>query len=43
MFLLMMDPGVEVWYCKYANAKDDTTNRTIFLLLYAAAGLKAQF
>jgi hypothetical protein len=39
----MVNPGLEVWSCTYANAKPDTTNRTIFFLLCDDAGLKAQF
>jgi hypothetical protein len=31
----MVNPGVKVWYCRYANAKDYTTNRTTFFLPYA--------
>lgn len=43
MFLSVVNPGLEVWSCTYANAKPDTINRTIFFLLCAYAGLKAQF
>lgn len=42
-FLSIVNPGLEVWSGTYANAKPDTTNRSIFFLLCADAGLKAQF
>jgi hypothetical protein len=39
----MVNPGLEVWSCRYANEKPDSTNRTIFFLLCGDAGMKAQF